>query len=264
MRLDAKTLLRVYTFTVLALVYAPIAALAVQSFSESPLIGVWEGFTLKWYSMIPGDERALRALYNSLSVAALSALSSIVIALLALAGYRRVRRVTLVDLAVYPPLILPDIVEAVALLMFLVYLGFPLGFYSVLVGHTAFNVAYAYIILAPALRGGTKLEEAARTLGASPLQVFIRVTLPLAAPGLISAFTLTFLLSFTDFIKTLFTTGPGFETLPLMIWNRARRPGLGEYSSYSYLAALSTLLVASSISIAAVYTLYALRRGARS
>ena len=261
MRLDGRLLLRAYTYIVLAIVYTPLLLLALQSVSESPLIGTIEGFTVKWYLQIPGDLRAREAFFNSLVVAITSAGISVSLALMAAIAYRRARTVTLVDLLIYPPLILPDIVEAVALLIMLTALKAPLGFYSVLIGHTAFNVAYAYIIVAPSLKGGLGVEEAARTLGARPVQVLLRVTLPLAAPGLISALALTFLLSFTDFIKTLFTTGPGFETLPLMVWNRARRPGLGEYSSYSYLAALATIMIASSITIALIYTLYLSRKG---
>ena len=261
MRLDGRLVLKAYTYIVIALTYAPLILLALQSVSESPLIGVLEGFTLKWYLQIPGDARAREALLNSFSVAVLSAGISVVLAVLAAMAYRRVRTVTFLDLIIYPPLILPDIVEAIALLIMLTSIKAPLGFYSVLIGHTAFNVAYAYIIISPSLKGGLGVEEAARTLGASPLQVLFKITLPLATPGIVSALALTFLLSFTDFIKTLFTTGPGFETLPLMVWNRARRPGLGEYSSYSYLASLATIMIASSILVALAYTIYLSRRG---
>jgi spermidine/putrescine transport system permease protein len=252
----ASRVLRLYTYALIAAAYVPLAVVALQSFNESPYIGSWGGFTLKWYQLLPGDERALEALWNSVRVAAASAAVSTLLGVAAALGYRSRRGLSPADYLVYPPLVLPEIVEAVALLMFLTALKAPLGPLTVFIGHTAFNVAYAYIIAAPSLKGYSRVEEAARTLGATPAQALLRVTLPLAAPGIASAAMLTFLLSFTDFIKTLFTTGPGFETLPLLIWNRARRPGLSEYSSYSYLSAIAVILIASSLLVAVLYTLY--------
>ena len=117
MKLDGRLVLRTYTYIVLAATYTPLILIALQSVSESPLIGAIEGFTVKWYLQIPSDLRAREAFLNSVSVAVLSAGISVSIALIAAMAYRRVRTVTLVDLLIYPPLILPDIVEAIALLI---------------------------------------------------------------------------------------------------------------------------------------------------
>jgi len=258
-----RRLLAAYTALLAALIYAPMAVMALQSFNESPYLGSWEGFTLEWYTLLLRDGEVHRALANSVAVAAASSGLSVAMALLAGAAVRRKPGVTPIDFLVYPPLVLPEIVEAVSLLMFLAALGAPFGPLTVVIGHTAFNVAYAYIVIAPALKDASRFEDAARTLGATPLRAAATVTLKLAAPGLASAAMLTALLSFTDFIKTLFTTGPGFETLPLLLWNRARRPGLRPESSHSALAALATAMIAATLLVAAAYTLVALRgRGA--
>lgn len=104
------------------------------------------------------------------------------------------------------------------------------------------------------------MAEAARTLGADRLTAFLRVTIPVSMPGIMAALGLTFMMSFTDFIKTLFTKGPGFETLPILIWDRARRPGLTEYTNQTAIAALASVLILISVSIALAYTLYEARR----
>ncbi|MEB3764863.1 MAG: ABC transporter permease [Desulfurococcales archaeon] len=232
--------------------------MAVYSFNNSYYFGEWKGFTVKWYEQLFHDAEVAIALKNSLLVAVSSAIISVGLAIpAALAGTRQTHN--LASLLIYPPVIIPEITEAVALMLMLILLGFPLGVLSVLIGHTAFNVAYAYIAISPIAGRGKGLADAARTLGADPRTAFLKVVVPLAMPGILVALGLTFMMSFTDFIKTLFTKGPGFETLPILIWNRARRPGLNPYSSQSAIAALSTLLVVISLVIAIMYNLYLLK-----
>lgn len=254
--------LAIYTALLAVVIYLPMAVVAVQSFNEHPYLGGWGGFTFRWYMLAFRDSEALEAFANSIMVASASAVGSVVLAAIAGYAYRRRTSPSIVDYATYPPLVLPEIVEAVALLVFLAALGAPFGPVTVIIGHTAFNVAYAYIVLAPALGEASKYEDAVRTLGATPLRAMLMVTLRLAAPGLISALALTALLSFTDFIKTLFTTGPGFETLPLLLWNRARRPGLRDETTHSALSALATIMIVSTLLVATAYTL-AVYRGMR-
>ena len=253
-------LLRAYTLALLAAIYLPVIVVAVYSFNEGKYIGRWEGFTLKWYLIVASDHRTLEAVYNSITVAAASASISTLMAVLAAFSVKDRRPPTAIDVAIYPPLVLPEIAEAIALLLMLSALGFKFGWLTVFIGHTAFNVAYAYVVVASALRGHQRLEEAARVLGASKMKVLTSITLPLSLPGIVVALAFTGLLSFTDFIKTLFTTGPGFETLPLLLWNRARRPGLTPYSTHSALSALATLMIASSLLIALIYTIYLFRQ----
>ncbi len=260
--LGLRRVLRGYTWLLVAFTYLPIVVVAIFSFNDSRFIGEWRGFTLDWYRLLAEDARAWRALVNSLLVAVASSAASIAIASPA-ALWARGRPLRVADALTYPPIVIPEIAEAVSLLVMLVALGFPLGPVSVVVGHTAFNVAYAYLALAPVGEKGRRLAEAARTLGATPLQAFARITLPVALPGIVAAVALTFMMSFTDFTKTLFTTGPGFETLPLLVWNRARRPGLNPYTSHTALAALATVLITASLIVAAVVTWYVYSRPSR-
>ncbi|BAA79925.1 spermidine/putrescine ABC transporter, permease protein [Aeropyrum pernix K1] len=254
---------RAATYAILAIMYLPIALLALQSLNSSPYIGVWEGLTLKWYGMMMGDERLHAAAYNSLAIAAASAVSSTLLGVAAGLAVRRHGKVGLVDAIMYPPLVLPEIAEAAALLLFLTALDVDLGLKTVVIGHTAFNIAYVYVVAAPALQRSSSLEDAARTLGATPARTLVTITIPLAAPAIYAGFTLAFILSFTDFIKTLFTRGPGIETIPILLWNRARRPGLSEFSSFSYLAAITMVLLAVSLAVALAYVILSTRLGGR-
>jgi spermidine/putrescine transport system permease protein len=253
--------LRVYTYTLIALLYAPIIVMAAYSLDNSRYFGVWGGLTLRWYRLLAHDPQAWEALRNSVLVAVASALISTATALPA-ALYARGAERSLASLLVYPPVIMPEITEAVALMLMFLRLGFPLGLASVIIGHTAFNVAYAYVALTPAGTQGARLAAAARTLGAGPLEAFLRVAVPVSMPGIVAALGLTFMMSFTDFTKTLFTKGPGFITLPLLVWNRARRPGLTPYTSQPAIAALATVLVALSLTTAFLFTLYHTKRQA--
>ncbi len=250
-----KTILKIYTYTLTILIYIPIVIMILYSFNNSYYIGEWKGFTLKWYKLVLKDGAMLEAITNSITVALASSLTAVALAIPpAIIATKRS-----IDTLTYPPIVIPEIAEAVALLLFFITINFPLGATSVYIGHTAFNIAYAYITLTPQGGKGAKLAQAARTLGASPLTAFIKITLPIILPGVIAATAITFTLSFTDFIKTLFTAGPGFQTLPLLIWNRARRPGLSEYSSQNALNAIASLIIITTITITATYTIYTIK-----
>jgi len=252
--------LKIYTYALLAFIYVPIAFMVIMSFNSSPYVGEWRGFTLKWYQLLLEDERTARAFNNSFTIAASSALVSTLIAFPAAYHTSRSGRLRALSAITAPPIVIPEITEAVSLLVLFLYIEFPLGWLSVLIAHTAFNVAYAYMTLT--IIGGPEGEivAAARTLGASKTLIWRRIIIPLSMPGIVAALMLTFMLSFTDFIKTLFTKGPGFETLPILVWNRARRPGLTEFSSQNALNALTTLLILVSISVAVAYMVLVLRR----
>ncbi|MCE4627543.1 MAG: ABC transporter permease [Desulfurococcales archaeon] len=248
----SRRVLRAYTWAVIALLYIPLILTIIYSFSNARYFGEWGGFTLRWYKLMLSDPELWRAATNSLVVAALSAVISVLLALplaLSLPGKARAAAEALI----YPPLIIPEITEAVALMTFFVWIGFPLGMVSVLIGHTAFNVAYAYLVLKPGTHGVRRLEEAARSLGATRLQAVALVVAPVLLPTILAAGALAFIMSFTDFTKTLFTAGPGFDTLTVLIWNRARRPGLTPYTSQPYLAAITSVLLLASIAVLAVW-----------
>ena len=255
----SRRALKVYTYSTAILLYVPIAVMVINSFNPSPYIGVWEGLSLHWYQLLLRDREAFTAFTNSLTVAVVSSTLSTSIALIA-AFQTRGRRLVALDSLVYPPIVMPEVAEAVALFLAFTYVGVEKGWLTVMLGHTAFNVAFAYVTLTVSKVRFEELENAARTLGAGRLEVFKNIILPLAMPGIVAALAITFLLSFTNFIKTLFTTGPGFYTLPILIWNRARRPGISEFASQNALNALATLVTLVALSIAVAYTIYMVKR----
>ncbi|MCS7106858.1 MAG: ABC transporter permease [Acidilobaceae archaeon] len=257
-----KRALQIYSFLAMIVIYVPVALMVLNSFNENPYMDRFSGPSLRWFETLLGDEEAKVGYVNSFTVAVVSSILSVLLAFAAASSLSG-RRVSLIDALAYPPIVIPEIAEAVALFMFFQVLGAELGWLTVVIGHTAFNVAFAYLTLRTTGTRFEALENAARTLGASRLQVFKDIVLPLALPSIVVAMAITFLLSFTNFMKTLFTTGPGFYTLPLLIWNRARRPGVEEFSYPNALNALFTPLVLITLSIAVTYTLYVLTRQKR-
>ncbi|MEM1873105.1 MAG: ABC transporter permease [Acidilobaceae archaeon] len=244
-----KRFLRAYALVVVLALYAPLAAMLIHSFNENPFMGEWRGFTLKWYQLVLADSRFREALFNSVTVAMASATLSVLLGFLAglATGPGRVR---ILDYIVYPVIVMPEVAEAVALFLFYIYIKIELGWLTVMLGHTAFNVAFAYTVISASGLRHPSLEDAARTLGARPHQVLVKITLPLSLPVVVAAFAVTFILSFTNFVKTVFTKGPGFETLPLLIWARARRPGIDELASPNALNALASLVFLATLAIA--------------
>ncbi|MEM1540004.1 MAG: ABC transporter permease [Candidatus Bathyarchaeia archaeon] len=194
-----------------------------------------------------------QAFYNSVIVAALTAILSVIFGLLAAYAMVRYsfRGKGVVDSLLYIPIIIPEIAEALTLLLFYLMIGWglSLGFTTVLIGHIAYDISYCFVVLRARLIGFDKsLEEAAKTLGANEIQTFFRVTLPLLMPGVLAAALLGFTISYDDFYKTVFTTGPAFETLPLRIWAMSRKGGVTPQ-----LNALTTIALAISMSLALVY-----------
>jgi spermidine/putrescine transport system permease protein len=254
MRLSA--LLRGYTLALLALLYIPLAYVVAQSFNSSRYPGAWESFTLAWYAKLLSDAEVIGAAVNGLAVALASSLISTILGGAAAYYFAKKRRVSIADSFFYVPIVLPEIVEAVSLLMLYYYAGAELGFWTVLIGHTAYNISYAYVALKPQfLATSENIEAAALTLGAKPFDVFVRVYFPLAIPGVVSSLLITFSMSFDDFIKTAFTTGPGFKTLPLVIWARAARG-----RATQDLNALAAIMIAVSLVASYVYTKHVFAR----
>lgn len=245
--------LKVFTFGIFALLYVPIVVMVLFSFNSSRFLGAWTGFTTFWYVKIFQTPEIWNALYNSVTIAAITAVVSVVFGLLT--AYAMVRYnfggKGVIDSLLYIPIIIPEIAEALTLLLFylLIGWGFSLGFTTVLIGHIAYDISYCYVVLRARLVGFDRsLEEAAKTLGANDIQTFFRITLPLLMPGVLAASLLAFTLSYDDFYKTAFTTGPGFDTLPLKIWSMTRKGGVTPE-----LNALTTIALGFSISLALLY-----------
>ncbi|AKJ29681.1 ABC transporter permease [Caldimonas brevitalea] len=249
-----------------AFLYLPIVALALFSFSDSPLPNRWGDFTLKWYAALWGDREILAGLWLSLKIAFWSASAAVVLGTLAaytLVKYRHFGGRTLFSGMVSAPLVMPEVIVGLSLLLMLVslqrVLGFPeRGMLTIWLGHLLVGLAYATVVVQARLREmNPELEEAAMDLGARPAQVFGLVTLPLLAPSLGSAWLLTFTLSLDDVVLSAFLSGPGATTLPLVIFSRAR---LGLDPSVNAVATVIVALVAVGVT-AAGYLIARAERG---
>ena len=242
--------------------YLPIVALVVYSFNDSPVPNVWRGFTLKWYAALLADDEMLTGLRLSLQIAFITACGSVVLGTLAafaLVKYKRFTGRTAFSGMVSAPLVMPEVVLGLSLLLMLVSVqratqdafgwGFPeRGLMTIWLGHLLVGMAYAAVIVQARLQDlNPQLEEAAMDLGARPQQVFWLVTLPMISQSLLSAWLLTFTISLDDVVLSAFLSGPGSTTLPLVIFSRAR---LGLNPSVNAVATLIVLVVAVGVLVA--------------
>ncbi len=247
-----------------AFLYVPIVALVVYSFNDSPVANVWRGFTFKWYGALASDRELLAGLALSLKVAFATACASVVLGTLAafaLVRFRRFFGSTLFTGMVAAPLVMPEVIIGLSLLLMLVSLqrateaafgvGFPeRGLLTIWLGHLLLGLAYATVVIRARLETlPAQLEEAAMDLGARPWQVFWLVTLPMIGQSLVSAFLLTFTLSLDDVVLSAFLSGPGSTTMPLVIFSRAR---LGLNPSVNAVATLIIAVVAVGVVVASV------------
>jgi putrescine transport system permease protein len=222
---------RIWLVLGLVFLYLPIAALVVFSFTDSPVPNVWAGFSLRWYAKLAGDEEIRAGLFLSLKIAAATASAAVVLGTLAafsLERFPRFRGRALFSGMVSAPLVMPEVIVGLSLLLMLVSVqrlfGFPeRGMVTIWFGHLLVGLAYATVVISARLRDlNPQFEEAAQDLGARPLQVFLLVTLPMIVQSLVAAWLLTFTLSLDDVVMSAFLSGPGSTTLPLVIFSRAR------------------------------------------
>lgn len=235
--------------------YLPIVSLVVYSFNDSPVPNVWRGFTLKWYEALLRDGEMLTGLWLSLKIAFLTACGSVVLGTLtafALVKYTRFRGRTLFSGMASAPLVMPEVVLGLSLLLMLVSvqraLGFPeRGMMTIWMGHLLLGMAYAAVVVQSRLQDlNPQLEEAAMDLGAKPGQVFWLVTLPMISQSLVSAWLLTFTISLDDVVISAFLSGPGSTTMPLVIFSRAR---LGLNPTVNAMATVIVVIVAIGVLI---------------
>lgn len=202
--------------------YAPIAVLIFFSFNSTRSTQVWTGFSLEWYGQLASDPTIRQAFETSLIVGVTATLIATVIgtfAALALSRHR-FQGQTVADSAIYMATVMPEIVVGVSLLVFFVAVGLQLGITTIVIAHVAFCISFVTIVVRARLAGMDRsMEEAAQDLGASPIQTFLRVTLPLILPGVMAGALLAFTLSFDDFVITFFVSGVGSSTLPLKIYS---------------------------------------------
>lgn len=250
--------------------YLPIVSLVLFSFNDSPIPNVWAGFTLNWYVKLAHDNELLAGVWLSLKIAFCSATGAVVLGTLAafaLVKYRRFSGKTLFSGMVSAPLVMPDVVVGISLLLMLVSIqrafGHPeRGMLTIWLGHVLTGMAYATVVVQARLQDlNPQLEEAAMDLGARPGQVFRLVTFPMITQALGSAWLLTFTISLDDVVLAAFLSGPGSTTMPLVIFSRAR---LGLNPSVNAVATVIITLVAIGTVLASVLIARAERERARA
>jgi putrescine transport system permease protein len=235
----------------LGFLYLPILVLILYSFNASRLVTVWGGFSTRWYVTLLSNEALLDAAWLSLKVAFVSASIATILgtlAALALVRHGRFLGRTLFSGLLAAPIVMPEVVTGLALLLFFVALSIERGFWTLTIAHVTLAMCYATIVIQTRLIGFDRaLEEAAQDLGAPPWKVFALVTLPLIAPGIAAAWLLGFTLSLDDLVIASMTTGPGATTLPMRIYSAIRLGVTPEINAAStILIALVTLSVVSA------------------
>jgi len=210
----------------LAFLYLPIAVLVIYSFNASRLVTVWSGWSLAWYRELLRDDAMIDAAWTSLRIAALSATAATVLGTLAAVALARLgcfRGRLLFSGMVYAPLVMPEVITGLALLLLFVALNIDRGFWTVSIAHTTLTMCFVAVIVQSRLIGFDRsLEEAARDLGCPPLKTFLTITLPLIFPAIAAGWMLAFSLSLDDLVIASFTTGPGATTLPIRIYSEVR------------------------------------------
>jgi putrescine transport system permease protein len=210
----------------LAFLYLPIAILVIYSFNASRLVGVWGGWSTRWYAALLEDADMLDSAWISLRLAALSASGATILGTLgALALVRggAFRTRMLFNGLTYAPLVMPEVITGLSLLLLFVALDVDRGFWTVAIAHITLTMCFVTVVVQARLLGFDRsLEEAAMDLGCPPLKTFLTVTLPLIAPAIASGWMLAFTLSLDDLVIASFTTGPGATTLPIRIYSEVR------------------------------------------
>lgn len=244
-----------------AFLYVPILSLVVYSFNKSRLVTVWGGFSTEWYAKLLGNDQILQAAWLSLRIAAINATGATILgtlAGLALARFGAFRGRTLLTTMTTAPLLMPEVITGLSLLLMFVALeqaiGWPedRGMTTITIAHMTLTLAYVTVVVQSRLSSmDVSLEEAAMDLGARPEKVFLLVTLPIIAPALLSGWLLAFTISLDDLVITSFVAGPGSSTLPMVIFSKVR---LGVSPDINALATIMVSLVALGVVVAGIVT----------
>ena len=232
-----------------AFLYVPIIVLIIFSFNSARSGAAWQGFTLNWYARMFNNARIIESAGTSLLIAVLSTLGAVVIGTLTAMAMERYafRAKAAWDGLLYMPVIIPEIVAGISLLLFFALIGIERGLFTLVVSHIAFSMPFVYLTVRARLADFDRsVEEAAQDLGANEWVTFTRVTLPLLMPGIVSGALLAFTLSLDDFVISFFVNGKGWQTLPVYIWGQIRRGVTPEIN------AISTLMLAFSIMLVVI------------
>ncbi|MGC5778491.1 ABC transporter permease [Methylobacterium sp. NFXW15] len=239
----------------LGFLYAPILVLVAYSFNASNLVTVWGGFSTRWYSALFSDGPLIAAAWVSLQVAVFASLTATLLgtlAALALERHGRFRGRSLFTGLVYGPMVMPEVMIGLSLLLLFIGIGLDRGLVTIVIAHATFCTGFVAVVVAARLRGlDRSLEEAAADLGASPFRVLTTVTLPLLAPAIAAGALLAFTLSLDDLVIASFVSGPGATTLPMRLYSQVR---LGVNPEINAASTLLVVLVSLVVLIASWLT----------
>lgn len=244
-----RFLKRSYIYLLFTFLYLPIAVLMVYSFNDSRSRGVWGGFTLRWYAELFQDRTIMGSLYSTLIIGVSAALIATIIGTLAAIGIHNSRGVQkkLIMNVTYLPVLNPEIVMAISLMILFVFTRVRFGYLTLLLAHITFNIPYVILSVLPKLRQLNKhLYEAALDLGCTPAQALWKVIIPEIMPGIVTGMLLAFTLSIDDFVISFFTTGSGVSTLSITIYSMARRginPKINALSTIMFTFVLALLVI---------------------
>lgn len=248
---------RAYTWAIMAFLYLPILVLIVYSFNKNKSRGAWTGFTLDWYRKLLTNEMILTAFANTVIVALVSSVVATIIGTAAAIGINNMNRwmKKTVRTLTYIPIMSPEIIMGVSLMLLFVFLrtklGLPLelGLLTLILSHITFNIPYVIFNVLPKLRQMDKYAyDAALDLGCNPWQAFYKVVIPEIMPGITAGFLMAVTYSLDDFVISYFTAGPTSQTLPLAIWGQLRRrvsPEMNALSTIIFVVVLLLLLVSN-------------------
>jgi putrescine transport system permease protein len=243
--------------------YLPIAVLVIYSFNASRLVAVWGGWSTQWYTELLNDEPLIEAAMVSLRVALASATAATILgtlAALALARFGRFRGRLPFAAMIYAPLVMPEVVTGLSLLLLFVTIAVDRGFWTVTIAHTTMAMCFVAVIIQSRLSDFDRsLEEAAADLGASPSRTFLSITLPLIVPAVAAAWMLAFALSLDDLVIASFTTGPGTTTLPIRIYSEVR---LGVKPEMNAVCSIMVAVVGVAVIVASLLAKLTGSRGA--
>jgi putrescine transport system permease protein len=237
----------------LAFLYLPIVILVIYSFNASRLVTVWGGWSLRWYREFFSDNAMIEAAWMSLRIAVTSATIATLLGTLAAVALSRGERFkgrTLFSGMLYAPLVMPEVITGLSLLLLFVALNIERGFWTVTIAHTTLTMCFVAVVVQSRLTSlDRSLEEAAMDLGCDPVRAFIAVTLPLIVPAIAAGWMLAFTLSLDDLVIASFTTGPGSATLPIRIYSEVR---LGVKPEINAICTLVIALIAVVIVVASL------------
>lgn len=255
-----KALARTYLFLIIIFLYLPIAVMMAMGFNESPLYQLPFQFTTKWYVTLAGNDQLISAGINSVVLALATAIVATVLGTMASVALARrtFKGKTLLQLMLLPPIAIPWLITGTAMLVFFFWTGIGRGMHALFIGHVALAIPYVVLVVGTGFQTiRADLEEAAMSLGSTPIHAFFAVTLPLLAPSILGAALFAFAVSLDQFVISYFLATPGFTTLPVQIYAAIRKGFTPEIN------AISTILLLGSMATILIFAIFA-RPGGKS